>query len=391
MARKLTGLRARHARNCSAPKGGNCSCRPTWEASVFSRREGKKIRKTFATLGEAKSWRANATIALRKGTLRTPTRRTLRQAADEWLDGAKAGTITKRNGQPYKPSVLRGYEQALRDRVLPDLGGARLSEIRRVDLQDFADRRADDLGASTIRNTIAPFRVIYRRAVARGEVAVNPTTGLELPAVEGCRERIAFPEEGAQLLDALRPEDRALWAMALYAGLRRGELMALRWENFDLAQGVIRVEQSYDPKEGVFVSPKSRAGRRSVPIPAVLRDSLVEHKLRTGRGEGLVFGTSAEHPFTASNVWRRAHTAWRRAGLEPITLHEARHTFASLMIAARVNAKALSSYMGHSSITITYDRYGHLMPGNEEAAAGLLDAYLAHADTAARLAQVAAP
>ena len=78
--------------------------------------------------------------------------------------------------------------------------------------------------------------------------------------------------------------------------------------------------------------------------------------------------------------------AWKAR--EPISLHECRHTFASLMIAADVNAKALSSYMGHSSITITLDRYGHLMPGNEAAAAELLDAYLARADTAARLAQV---
>ena len=72
----------------------------------------------------------------------------------------------------------------------------------------------------------------------------------------------------------------------------------------------------------------------------------------------------------------------------PITLHEARHTFASLMIAAGVNAKALASYMGHASVTITYDRYGHLMPGNEEEAAALLDAYLARADTAARASQL---
>ncbi len=70
----------------------------------------------------------------------------------------------------------------------------------------------------------------------------------------------------------------------------------------------------------------------------------------------------------------------------PITLHECRHTFASLMIAAGVNAKALSTYMGHANIAITFDRYGHLMPGNEEQAAGLLDAYLERADTAARKA-----
>ena len=74
--------------------------------------------------------------------------------------------------------------------------------------------------------------------------------------------------------------------------------------------------------------------------------------------------------------------------LEEITLHECRHTFASLMIAAVVNAKALSTYMGHATITITLDRYGHLMPGNEAEAADLLDAYLERADTAARLAQL---
>jgi integrase len=82
-----------------------------------------------------------------------------------------------------------------------------------------------------------------------------------------------------------------------------------------------------------------------------------------------------------------AHT-WKRAKLEPISLHEARDTFASLMIAAGVNAKALSTYMGHSSIQITYDRYGHLMRWNEDEAAAALDAYLERANTAARLAQI---
>lgn len=80
-------------------------------------------------------------------------------------------------------------------------------------------------------------------------------------------------------------------------------------------------------------------------------------------------------------MWRRAHRAWAKEELKAIGLHEARHTFASLMIAAGVNAKALSSYMGHSSVVITYDRYGHLMPGNEEHAVALFDAYLAKTAT----------
>jgi len=125
-----------------------------------------------------------------------------------------------------------------------------------------------------------------------------------------------------------------------------------------------------------LVDPKSASGSRRVPVPAALRDELLEHRLREQRAEGLVFGRGPDRPFEPSGVSRRAQTAWKRCELEPITLHEARHTFASLMIAAGVNAKALSAYMGHASITITLDRYGHLMPGNEEEAAALLDAYL---------------
>ena len=141
------------------------------------------------------------------------------------------------------------------------------------------------------------------------------------------------------------------------------------------------MERSWDIAEGRPIEPKSRAGRRSVPIPSLLRDYLIEHKLTTDCEHGLAFGHSEQVPFNPGALWRRALIAWR----QPIGLHECRHTFASMMIAAGVNAKALSSYLGHASVTISYDRYGHLMPGNEQEAAGLLDAYLSRADTGARL------
>lgn len=228
-----------------------------------------------------------------------------------------------------------------------------------------------------------PLRVIFRRAVARGEIAVNPCDRLQLPAVRGRRERIASPEEATRLVAAVADRDRALWATALYGGLRRGELMALLWEDLDLAAGVIRVERSWDRTERVTVDTKSRGGRRRVPMAGSLRRHLLEHRLLTGTGEGLAFGRSATLPFDPSSTRVRALKAWRLAGLESIGLHECRHTFASLMIAAGVNAKALSTYMGHASITITLDRYGHLMPGNENEAAGLLDALLARSESAA--------
>jgi integrase len=103
----------------------------------------------------------------------------------------------------------------------------------------------------------------------------------------------------------------------------------------------------------------------------------MEQRLRVERdGEQLFFGRTPSDPLYPDRVQRRADRAWRDAGLDRITFHECWHTYASLMIAAGVNAKALSTYMGHANISITLDRYGHLMPGNESEAAGLLDAYL---------------
>ena len=92
-----------------------------------------------------------------------------------------------------------------------------------------------------------------------------------------------------------------------------------------------------------------------------------------------MFGRGPADPFNPWTANTRARRAWQQAGLTPLGLHEARHTYAGLMIAAGVNAKALSTYLGHSSVTITFDIYGHLMPGNEHEAAGLLDAYLERA------------
>jgi integrase len=262
----------------------------------------------------------------------------------------------------------------------------------RPDLQEFADDLlADGLNPSTIQVTLLPVRAIYRRALSRGEVAANPCSGLELPAVRGRRERYATPEEAEALIAAVPVADRPIWATAMYGGLRRGELQALRAEDVDLANGVIRVEFGWEYREGQ-IPLKSDAGRRKVPISAVLRDFLDARIAACGySGSDRLFGlATGVRTFDPSKLTKRADRAWRDAGLERITLHECRHTFASLMIAAGVNAKALQSFMGHANISITLDRYGHLMPGSEAEAVGLLDAYLSaqreRAEEAARSA-----
>lgn len=140
--------------------------------------------------------------------------------------------------------------------VAPDpdpasLGDKQLSEIRRSDLQRLVNRlMAEGLSASSIRNALLPLRAIYRHALALDEVAVNPTTGVQLPAVRGRPERVASPGEAARLIAALPKQDRALWATAIYAGLRSGELQALADDMVDLDKNIIRVHWGWDPKAG---------------------------------------------------------------------------------------------------------------------------------------------
>jgi integrase len=369
----------RHSRGCRSRQGGRCSCRPSFQAQVWSAREQKTIRKSFRELGEARAWRQQSQVAVRNGLLRSPSQTTLNDAAADWLEAAEAGLARTRSGENYKPSAIRAYGQALNHRALPHLGTKRLTSVTHLMLQDFADRlSAEGLSPSSVRNTLLPLRAIFRRAHSRGEVAINPTLKLALPAVRGCRDRIAAPTELGPLLDALEPADRAIYATALYAGLRAGELQALHWDDINFETNLLHVHRNWDRQHG-FVSPKSRSGTRRVPITHTLRRELLSHRLQQGNGgKGFVFPSTRNpnKPFNPSSLKLHTKKAWQDAGLTPIGLHECRHSYAAYMIAAGINTKALSTYMGHSSITITLDRYGHLLPGNETQAAQLLENWL---------------
>jgi integrase len=241
---------------------------------------------------------------------------------------------------------------------------------------------------STIRNAINPIRAIYRDAIADGTVTINPCLGLRLPSVDAVRDRVADPAEATTLVDALAEDDRALWATAFYAGLRRGELRALRCRNVDIKQGMIAVEAGWDDVDGP-IDPKSRKGRRTTPIPAMLSKLLAAHMLKTGRsGDDFIFGTTKTRPFTPSHMRRRALKAWadenvKRAKrklppLEPIAFHSCRHTYVSLMYAAGVPLETIGDYVGHSSTYMT-DKYRHLLPGSHDDARKKLDALLSAA------------
>jgi hypothetical protein len=122
-----TGISERHSRLCA---GSPCTCTPSFKATVWDARAGKRIIRSFSTITAARQWRQDAYAALRAGTLSADRGPTLEEAAEAWLEAARAGIVRNRSGEAYKPATIRSYEQNLRLRILPVLGGERQPRFR---------------------------------------------------------------------------------------------------------------------------------------------------------------------------------------------------------------------------------------------------------------------
>jgi integrase len=396
---KTPGVYKIHARGCA---GGKCKCDIAYQASVYSAREDKKIRKHFTTLTEAELWRGELRGAVKRGEAKAPTRQTVAAAMETLLAGIADGTITTRSGCRYRPATTRRYELAWRRHLQPVIGHRRLTDVDRMCVKALvaACVRAG-MPPSTIRNTLDPLRVVIREAIEDGRLTVDPMAGMKLPAGQGRRERVADRAEAQVLIDALPATEQALWATALYAGLRRGELKALRCDDLDFDEKQIVVREGWDDVEGAQGT-KSAAGERRVPVVGILARYLRAHLLATGRrGDDLVFGRTATLPFVASTVRARALKAWgwkqvknpalkdepatkpatvwiksRADAMQPLTLHEGRHSTASYLVDAGVNDLELAAVIGHSDPRTTKSIYTHLFEGSGAKITAQLDAYL---------------
>jgi integrase len=392
------GIDIRHRKHCTSPRDDGKCCGASFQAYVYDKRTGKLIRHTEPTITGAKQWRQDALVALRRGEYQQPAAgRTVTAAMTELLAGMRDGTVLDRSGRRYRPATIRSYGQAWRKYLEPALGRLRLGEVQRRDVQRLIDRmHADKLSGSTIRNKLDPLRVLYRRALEDEEVTRTPISSLRLPENTHAPRTVVDAGQAGVLLDALPDAERALFAAALYAGLRIGELRALRWTAVDFDAGVIRVHAGWDDQEGEQDT-KTLAGTRTVPLAGRLRAELARHKLATGHGEDdLVFGRTGSSAFTRSTVRARALRAWgwkeahnpepdgpklvwlkaREDALEPLTPHQARHCAASYMAACGLTPKEAQTALGHADIRTTMNVYAKAVPGWEQGAAAKLDAYL---------------
>ena len=376
-ARGIT-RREREVLGIEGKRPPRCTCNPTYRATVPHGSRGKRTRKTFKTLDQATLWRTELIRAMNDRRIDAPSKDTVRDAGNRLVAGMREGTVLTRSGTPYAGSVIASYESALSRHIYPMIGARRLDDIRRQDVQRMIEAlMADGKSPSTINNVLSPLRVIFRRARRRGEVQSDPMSDLEVPASRGRRERFATRDEVRTLIATLPTEkDRAFWGVAFYAGLRRGEIIALRW--LDIHESVLSVERSWCDKTRQFKAPKTAQGKRLVPLPPQLHNLLAAHRLTSSPADpdSLVFANHAGNPAEPRSFLAHAKRAWTTMNLDAYTPHEARHTYASLAAQAGIPIADLSNYLGHASIAITMDRYRHLYPEARDQASEKLNNYL---------------
>ena len=282
-----------------------------------------------------------------------------------------------------KPRTVELYESMFKRHILPALGHLRLSEITREQVRLLLASKAEaGLKRGTLKNIVAPLRQLLNQALEDGRIAGNPAArlGRQLSRLrsgdEGKRTEIFTERELAHLLAAARahcPEHADLITTVAWTGMRQGEAFGLQWQDIDFHNGFVEVRRTVGYRQGQLLtgSPKSRKARR-VDLPQALQQLLrrrseraVEQAALTGKPFcPWVFPNRAGLPLDASHFTSRVwHPLLAKAGLRGLPFHTLRHTYASLLIMRSENLTYIKEQLGHSSIQVTVDLYGHLIPG----------------------------
>lgn len=322
---------------------------------------GRRRRRTLygKTKREVRERLLDAQRAQRDGTLVVHTK-----TVGQWLGYWHTVVAPER----VRPSTLRGYDAWIR-RMTPLIGRLPLEQLRPEHVRGmYSVLRADGLGESSVRQCHAILRRALVVAQREGKVSRNVCDLIDPPSGSG-RHRLPLTLDQARaVLDASAGDPlEARWWLALWLGMRQGEVLGLQWRHVDLAAGLISVEQAVQRQTGkgvVVVPPKSPSSVRVIPMPTSVMARL--HVLVARRSpfrcgsHDFVF--QAESGFANRPIDpRRDHEAWTallvRAGVPHAPLHAARTTAATLMLDAGVDAKLISEILGHAKVSMTRDVY----------------------------------
>ena len=330
-----------------------------WKAR-YRTLDGQSRSRTFVTKADARRFLDRVGADMQQGRWVDPSLG--RMLVSEWA-GIYLQTATELDS-----NTRFTYRRDLTRNILPRFGSRALSAIRPVDIRLWlADERKAGIAPSSVHRHFRVLRRVLNVAVATELLQRSPCDGVKAPSVPATEMRCLTAAEVSRLAESITPAFRALVYTAAYSGLRWGELTGLRRAKLDLSTGTVYVVEQIAriDRQWVRKAPKTKAGRRRVGLPAGVAELLAEHVATySGPGaDGLVFPNRAGNPIHPSS-FNTAHwkPAKARVGLDGLRFHDLRHTAVALAIAQGAHPKAIQARMGHSSVQVTLDRYGHLFP-----------------------------
>jgi len=326
--------------------------------------DGRQRTKTFKTQKEAKQYLARVEVAMHNQEWRDP--QAGRITFGQWCEMYYAGALHKR------PTTLARDKDVTRRHYLPALGKRPLASITPLDVRRLVEQMAGHLAPATVRTNYGVLRAIMAAAVDAELITRSPCRKIPLPAATAGQPRFLTTEELGRLAAAMPAEYRPVIYVAGVCGLRWSEVAGLRVGRIDWLRRTLTVAETVAEVSGklVWAPTKSKASRRTLPVPPFLIAMLSEHLARTGRRDpdALVFTAPDGGPLRATN-WRRRvwWPAVKAAGLEGLTFHGLRHSFAGYLIALGAHPRVLMQRLGHASSRTSMDVYGAVLPAVDAA------------------------
>jgi len=332
----------------------------------------RQRRKTCKSKKEAQTALAAWLADIDRGTAVDRSRQTVAETVHYWLE-----TYARPN---LRPKTVQTYAEVIETHLVPGLGHIAVQGLTSVQVQAFYSRMlAEGIGPWTVRYCHQRLSQALQQAVRLGTVTRNVCAMVTPPRVLH-KEMTTWTAEQARCFLAVAHHSGygPIWMMALGTGMRRGELLGLRWGDVDLERGLVHIRQTVvRVGTGVaFSRTKSAAGRRSVRIqPAVVallrahRTQKEEERLTLGaawQDHDLVFAAANGEPINPSNLRRDFLALIAQAAVPPIRIHDLRHTFASLALGSGAHLKAVAEAIGHADTRLTLSTYTHVLPGQRK-------------------------
>jgi len=366
----------------------------SWEIRLYLGRDatGRKQYKSHTVRGSKRDAQRELTKLLNsvhEGQYVAPVRLTVSEFLEKWLlDYAKPKVAAK---------TFERYAELLRLHVSPLIGAHVLSKLEPLHIQHAYSKllqsgRRDGKGGlspQTVTHCHRVLRKALKHAVKWQLLARNPAEAADPPRVEHREMTTLDEKEVVSLLKAVRGTRLELpVVLAVTTGLRRGEMLGLRWRDIDFDRNLLAVRQSVEQTRSglAFKEPKTRRGKRVVALPNVTVEALRRHRTDQGKrrlqlgaayeDHGLVLTRLDGRPVAPAEISKDFARLVSKKNIRRISLHNLRHTHATLLLRANVHPKVVSERLGHATIGITLDTYSHVLPDMQETAAKKLDAAL---------------